>query len=76
MDTRYLFDEIVGGLEDVCYPVGRNTHKRKSILRFDNAPILNTRTVMGQLAQSGFKRMEPPTCTPNLAPGELSFLVT
>jgi hypothetical protein len=46
MDAKHFAAEIVSGLEDVCYPEGRNPHKRKMTLPFTNAPIHNTRTVM------------------------------
>jgi hypothetical protein len=39
MDTKYFAEEVVGVLEDVCYPEVRNPHQRKMTLRFDNAPI-------------------------------------
>jgi hypothetical protein len=29
MDTRYFAGEIIGGLEDVGYPEGRNPRERK-----------------------------------------------
>jgi hypothetical protein len=67
MDTKYAAEEIVGGLEDVCYPEGRNPHERIITLHFDKAPMYKTRRVMGQLAQSGFKRMEHPAYSPDLA---------
>jgi hypothetical protein len=75
MDTRYFAGEIVGGLEDVCYPEGRNPHERKITPHFDNARVHNTRTVMEQLKQSGFKRMEDPIYGPDMAPCDF-FLVT
>jgi hypothetical protein len=68
MDTSYFAGEIIGGLEDVCQPEGRNPHERKRTLHFDNTPIHNTRTVMVQLEQSRFKRMEHPPFGPDLAP--------
>jgi hypothetical protein len=39
MGTEHFAEEIVGGLEDVCYPEGRNPHERKTTLHFDNAGI-------------------------------------
>jgi histone-lysine N-methyltransferase SETMAR len=68
MDTSYFAGEIIGGLEHICYPEGRNRHERKRILHFDSAGVHNTRTVMEQLEQSGFKRMEHPPYSPDLAP--------
>jgi hypothetical protein len=46
IDTSYFTGEIIGELEDVCYPEGRNPHERKGTLHFDKAPIPDTRTVM------------------------------
>jgi histone-lysine N-methyltransferase SETMAR len=68
MDTKYFAEEIIGGLEDVCHPGRRNQHERRIALHFDYAPIHNTRTVMGQLEPSEFKRMEHPAHSPDLAP--------
>jgi hypothetical protein len=44
MGTKYFAEEAAGGLEDVCYPEGRNPHERKRTLHFGNAPIQNTRS--------------------------------
>jgi hypothetical protein len=69
MDTKYFTEKIVGELEDVCYPEGRNRHETRISLVFDNAPIHNRRrAVMRQLEQSAFKRMEDPAKSPDLAP--------
>jgi hypothetical protein len=73
INTNYFAGEIICGLEDLCYPEGRNPHERKRTLHFDNTPRHNTRTVMGQLEQSGFKRMEHPPYSRNLAPYDLLF---
>jgi histone-lysine N-methyltransferase SETMAR len=42
--------------------------RTKTTLHFDNAPIHNTKAVMGQLEQSELKRMDHPTYSPDLAP--------
>jgi hypothetical protein len=68
MDIRYLAEGFTGGLENICYPEGRHPHERKVTLYFDNAPIHNTRTTIGQLGQSGFTKMEHPAYSPDLAP--------
>jgi hypothetical protein len=70
-NAKYLAEEIVGGLEDVCCPEERNRHERTITLHFNNAPIHNTRTVMGQLEQSGFNRMGHPADSPDLVPCDL-----
>jgi hypothetical protein len=41
--------------------------RKKTILHFDNAPMRSTRTVMRQLQQSGFKRMDYPACSLDLS---------
>jgi hypothetical protein len=66
-DTKNFAEGIVGGLEDICHPKGRNPHERRITLHMENAPIHNTRTVMRQLEQSGFKRTEDPADSPDLA---------
>jgi hypothetical protein len=68
MDASYFAGEIIGVLEAVCYPEGRNPHERKRTVHFVNAPIHNTRTITGQLEQSGFIRMEHLSYSPDLAP--------
>jgi hypothetical protein len=73
MDTKYFAEENVGELEDVCYPEWRNWHEREITVHFDNVPIYNTRTVMGQLEQSGFKRIEYSAYSPNLSPCDFFF---
>jgi hypothetical protein len=67
MDTSYFAGEMIGGLEDVCHPEGRNPHERQRTLHFDNAPIRNKGTVMGQLEQSWVKRMGHPPYSTDLA---------
>jgi hypothetical protein len=68
MHPYYFAGDIIGGLEDACYLEGRNPPERSRTLHFDNAPIPNTRTVVGQLGQSGFKSMNRPPYSPDLAP--------
>jgi histone-lysine N-methyltransferase SETMAR len=74
MHTSYFAGDTTGGLEDVCYPEGRNPHERKRTLHFDSAPMHNTRAVRGQLEQPGFKRMEHPPYSPDLAPCDFFLL--
>jgi hypothetical protein len=47
MDAEYFAEESIGGLEDVYYPEGRNSHERRITVHSDNALIHNARTVMG-----------------------------
>jgi hypothetical protein len=63
MDTSYFTEENIGRLEDSGYLEGRNPHQRKVTLHFSN-----TRTVIGQLEQSGFQGMEYPLDNLGLAP--------
>jgi hypothetical protein len=67
MDAKHFTREIVGGLEDVCYLERRNPPERTINLDFDSPPRHHPRTVMGQLEQSRFKRMEHSTYSPGLA---------
>jgi hypothetical protein len=64
MDTRHFAEEIVSGLEDVCYPKERNPHERKMAVLFDDASIYNTKKVMKPLEQSRFKNMDHPDLAP------------
>jgi hypothetical protein len=73
MDTSHFAGEIIGRLDNVCYPEARNPPERERPLHFDNAPIHNPRTVMEQLEQLGFKRMEHPPHNPDLAPRDFSL---
>jgi hypothetical protein len=68
MDSDYFSDEIIGGLDQFCYPEGRKSRQRKMVLHFDNAPIHNTSTVATKLGASGFRRMKHPPYSPDLAP--------
>jgi hypothetical protein len=70
MDTKYIAREIVGGLGNICYPEGRNPHERRIALHLDNAPMHNTRMVMGQWEQPGFQRMGHPAYNPDLVPAD------
>jgi hypothetical protein len=71
IDTKYFAQEILSGLEDVCYPEERNPRERKITLHFDNAPVHNTGTVIGQLKQSWFKRTEHPAYSLDPAPYDI-----
>jgi hypothetical protein len=75
MDKGCFAEETVGELEDVGFPKRRNRHQRKITLHFDNAPVHNTGTVMGQLEQSRFKKMENPLESPDLVPCDFFLLV-
>jgi hypothetical protein len=68
MDTKHFAEGIVGGLDDVCYPEGRNPHERKITPQFGSEPICNTRAEIGPVEQTGFKRKEDPAYRPDLAP--------
>jgi hypothetical protein len=76
MDTSHFDGEIIGGLEYGGDLEGSNPPEKKMIMHFDRAPIHNTRMVMGQLEQSGFKRMEDLSDSPNLARVTSFFMVT
>jgi hypothetical protein len=74
-DSLCELGQIIGGLEDVCYPEGRNPHESEMTVYFDNMPLYSTRTVMRQLQQPNFKKMEYPPDLPYLALCHF-FLVT
>jgi hypothetical protein len=73
VNTSHFAEEIVRRLLDICHPEVRNPHERKITHHFDNTCIRNVRTVMGQLEQSGFTRMEHPVHCSNLARITFSF---
>jgi transposase len=76
MDTCHFAGEIIRGLEDICYPEGRNPDERKRTLYLNNALIHDISTGMGQLEQSEFKRVEQPPYSPDLARVTSFFLDT
>jgi hypothetical protein len=49
MDTASFAGDIICGSEDASDSERRNRHEGKRTLHFNNAPIHNARTVMGQL---------------------------
>jgi hypothetical protein len=67
MDKDCFPEGIGGGLDNTPYSEGRNPHERKSTLHCDDALMHSTRTLMGQLEQLGFKKMEHPPNCPDLA---------
>jgi hypothetical protein len=75
MHTSYFAGETMSGLEDSCDPEGRNPDPRKVTFHFNNAPIRNTRTVMRQLVQLRFKRMEHRPYSPDLTRATSFLLV-
>jgi histone-lysine N-methyltransferase SETMAR len=75
INTSDFAGEVIGGLEDVCYPEVRNPHERQRMLHFDNAPVGNTRIAMEQFAQSEIKRMGHPPYSLDLAPCDFFLVV-
>jgi hypothetical protein len=75
LSTLYVYfaEEIIRGLQDLCYPEGRNPHQWKVAFHFDNFSIHSTRTIMGQ---SEFKRIECPPDGRDFAPCDFFLLVT
>jgi hypothetical protein len=59
---------VLGPLTEVCYSEGRKSHERRVMVHFGNAPIHNTEEVQNYLTNLGFKRMEHPPSSPDLAP--------
>jgi histone-lysine N-methyltransferase SETMAR len=49
-------------------PDGRKIHEKKVMLHFDNGPILNVERVQEHLTGLGFKRLEHPPYSLDLAP--------
>jgi hypothetical protein len=57
MNSRYFMECVLGLLTEVCYPEGRESHKRRVMLQFDNTPIHPTEEVQGHLTDLRFTRM-------------------
>jgi transposase len=68
MNSTYFIECVPGPLTEVCWPEGRKSHERRVMVHFDNAPIHNSEEVQEHLTNLGFKRMEDPTYSPDLAP--------
>jgi histone-lysine N-methyltransferase SETMAR len=68
MNSKYFEREIIQNLGILCYPNRRQPHARQATLHFDNAPIHNTKLVSGSLDLLGFKRLDHPPYSPDLAP--------
>jgi histone-lysine N-methyltransferase SETMAR len=73
MNRTYFIKCVLCPLTEICYPQGRRTHERRVMLYFDNAPVHNTEAVQESLANVGFRRMEHPPYSPDLAPCDFSL---
>jgi histone-lysine N-methyltransferase SETMAR len=68
MNSTYFIRCVVQPLVGMCSPDGRKMHERKVMLHFDNGPIHNAEGVQKHLRGLGFKRLEHPPCSLDLAP--------
>jgi hypothetical protein len=68
MNTTYCIKYVLLPLTEICDPQGRGTHERRPVLYFNDAPVHNTVGVQESLANFGFRRMEYPPYSPDLAP--------
>jgi hypothetical protein len=67
MNNTYFRECVLRSFTEICYPQGRGTHERRVMLNFDNALVHNTEGVQESLANFGFKRMEQPPYSRDLA---------
>jgi histone-lysine N-methyltransferase SETMAR len=71
MNNSYFMKCVLRPLPEVCYPQGRKSHKRRTMLYFGNAPIHSAEEFQGHLTNMGFTRMEHLPYSPDLAPCDL-----
>jgi hypothetical protein len=67
MNRTSFMECVIGPLTEVCYPEGRKSHERRVMVHSDNAPIHNTEEIQEHLTDFGFKRMEHPPYSLDLA---------
>jgi hypothetical protein len=68
MNRRYFIRCVVQPLVEICSPDARKIHERKVMLHFDNGPIHKAEGVQEHLKGLGFKRLEHPPYSLDLAP--------
>jgi histone-lysine N-methyltransferase SETMAR len=68
LNSAYFIESVLRPLSEICHPQGRVTRERRVMLHFDNAPVHNTEGVRENLASFGFRGMEHPPYSPDLAP--------
>jgi hypothetical protein len=68
MNGTFFIKCVIRPLVGFCYPEGRKPHQKRVVVHFDNALIHNTEAVQECLADCGFKRMNHPAYSPDLAP--------
>jgi hypothetical protein len=68
MNNTYFRECVLPPLTEICHPQGKETHERRVMLYFDNAPVQNTAGVQESSANFGFRRMEHPPESPNPVP--------
>jgi hypothetical protein len=69
-NNTYFRGCVVQPLVEMCSPDGRKVHETKVMLHFDNGPIHNARGVQEHLTGLGFKRLEHPPYSLDLAPSD------
>jgi hypothetical protein len=68
MNSTSFIECVVRPLAGFCDPEGRKPHQKRVVVHFDNVPAHNTRAVQEYLADCGFRRMNHPAYSPDLAP--------
>jgi hypothetical protein len=70
MNRTFFSECVIRSLAGLCSPEGRKPHQKRVMGHFDNAPIHNTEAVQECLADCGFRRMNHPAYSPDLAPSD------
>jgi histone-lysine N-methyltransferase SETMAR len=68
MNGACFIGRVVQPLVEICSPDGRKIHERKIMLHFDNGLIHNAQGVQKHLTSLGFKKLEHPPDSLDLAP--------
>jgi hypothetical protein len=73
MNSAFFIECVIRPLAGFCSPEGRKLHEKRVVVHFDNASIHNTEAVQECLADCGFRRMNHPAYSPDLAPCDFSL---
>jgi hypothetical protein len=68
MNSTHLIGCVLRPVVEMCSPDGRKSHERKVMLHFDNGPTHNAEGVQKYVTGLGFKRLEYPPYSLDLAP--------
>jgi hypothetical protein len=74
MNSTYFIGCVIQHLVEIWSPDGRIIHEREAVLHFDNGPIQDAERVEEHLTCLGFKRVEYPPYSLDLAPCDFFLL--